>query len=103
MFVLDKDQTISHNCFFFTIKTVFLVLHISRYFNILKFVLPIKRLLKFLVFNDCVDTIVIVEDQSVCVDHYSPSLPLPAILSQILKVTDTTTIRRQIESDTELP
>ena len=43
------------------------------------------------------------EDQSVCVDHYSPHYLQPPILSQILKVTDTTTIRRQIESDTALP
>ena len=42
------------------------------------------------------------EDQSVCVDHYSPHYLQPPIFSQILKVTDTTTIRRQIESDTEL-
>ena len=53
--------------------------------------------------SDCVDTIVILEDQSVCVDHYSPHYLLSPISSQILKVTDTTTIRRQIESDTALP
>ena len=44
----------------------------------------------------------LVEEQSVCDDHYSPHYLLP-IFSQILKVTDTTTIRRQIESDTALP
>ena len=43
------------------------------------------------------------EDQSVCVDHYSPHYLQPPISSQILKVPDTTTIRRQIESDTALP
>ena len=53
--------------------------------------------------SDCVDTIVILEDQSVCVDHYSPHYLQPPISSQILKVPDTTTIRRQIESDTALP